>query len=99
MTIAIRYSGSLKISISYSVGELDAYDVEIAEANDDARFAPLEGIRLSPYHASRLAADSDEALDRVADAALSFAAAEDEAIFAFAEFESDGDSAVIRRAA
>lgn len=87
MTIAIRFSGPLEITICYS-DELDGYDVEVADASADDRCSvKLEGIRLSPHHARRLAVDSDEAFDRIAQAALAFADHEDPTVGELAEHD------------
>ena len=89
MTIAIRFSGPLEINISYS-DDNDAYDVEVADASadaDDRCCVKLEGIRLSPHDARRLAVDSAEACDRIAQAALAFADHENPTVGELAEHD------------
>ncbi len=81
--MATRYSGTLVLSIRYVDADA-SYTVRIREVNDDARFETLKGIRLAPFHASRLAVDSPKAYDLVAEAALGFASYADEAIANYA---------------
>ena len=96
MTIAIRFSGPLEINISYSDDD-GAYDVEVADASaDDRCCVKLEGIRLSPHDARRLAVDSAEACDRIAQAALAFADHEDPTVGELAQHD-DGEGFRVSR--
>jgi hypothetical protein len=89
-----RYCGTLELSITLKSD--DSYSVRIRELNDDARFARLTDLHLSPATLLRLASDSSEAFDAVADAALGFASYSDDAIFSYADVRGD-DRFVIRR--
>jgi hypothetical protein len=91
--MATRYCGTLKLSIRLQAD--DSYNVRITELNDDARFAPCNGVRLSPHMQARVASDSAAAYDAIARAAVSFAGNEDDAIYNFVE--ADCVDAVIRR--
>lgn len=93
--MASRYCGTLKITIALGA-DSETYSARIRELNDDARFETLHGLRLAPHYARQLAADSSEAYDHMARAALGFASYADDAIDNFAELDSDG-SRIIRR--
>jgi len=91
--MATRYCGTLKLTIRLQAD--DSYNVRITELNDDARFAPCNGVRLSPHMQASVAGDSVAAYDAIARAAVSFAGNEDDAIYNFVE--ADCVDAVIRR--
>lgn len=92
---ATRYCGTLEIIITLNVD--DSYNVVLVETYDDARFETLEGIRLSPYMANRVAADSAVAFDAVARAALSFAGNEDDDVYRYVEWSETSEEPAIRR--
>lgn len=96
--MATRYTGTLKLSIRYS-DQAGAYSVAITELGDNARFDALRGIRLSPAMQARTAAVSAEAYDAVARAAMSFAGANDEMVYAYAELDGETGEATVRRSA
>ena len=93
--MATRYSGTLTLKIQYRAKTED-YRVQITEVNDDARFATLTGLRLSVHDQRHCAVDSAYAYDRAAQAALSFAAYDDETIHAYASCDESGEFAVRR---
>lgn len=93
--MATRYCGTLKLSIRLQSD--DSYNVRITEMNDDARFAPCNGVRLSPHMQARVASDSREAYDAIARAAISFAGNDDDAIYNFAFTDPDSGEAVVLR--
>jgi hypothetical protein len=87
--MATRYSGTLVLTIHY-VDASESYTVRIRERNDDARFVTLKELRLAPFHQQCLAVESARAYDLVAEAALSFASNDDDAIYNYAD-KSYGD--------
>lgn len=77
--MAKRYCGSVELDIRLR-DDSETYTVRYRELGAK-RFAPVGDIKLSPFLRSRIAADSSVAYDHVAQAALSFATYDSEALY------------------
>lgn len=105
--MAKRYSGALVLNVRY-YDDVNGYAVVIAcnkVSTPAMRPVRLAGIKLSPFDQERLAVDSREAYDKVAQAALSFGTSEscvseDEAnaVLSRLNYNAAGESLVSRRA-
>jgi hypothetical protein len=91
---AVRYCGTLKLSLRY-VDKGSSYSARITELNDDARFSPVDQVRLAPVH-NNLPVDSDQAWDLAAKACLNYLANDDDSVYNFAD-EDENYGFVIRQ--
>jgi hypothetical protein len=89
----VRRSGDVRVNIKFRDAE-DDYAGTVTWPGGRWRF---DGLRLSPFMRSRIAADSSQAYDEAARAAISFGADANEEILGHADFDDRGEVVVRRR--
>lgn len=93
--MAKRYCGSIELDIKLQ-DDSETYTVRLRRLGGGA-LCTQDGIKLSPYDRARIAADSSEAYDKVAQASLSFACNDLDELWALCSMDSDSDSFAVYR--
>lgn len=89
----VRRSGDVKVDLRFRDASEDYAGMVLWPGG----IWPFDGLRLSPHMRSRIAADSSQAYDEAARAAISFGADEHEEIYAHADTDERGEVRLSRR--